>query len=99
MICQRMNVDMATKHGEKDFGEFLTDIVEHGGIAMGIGIGSQLKIFDVMVNLGPKTSTEIATAGNWKPRLVITEYMGLCIQLWCPDVLWCPKGFWKKLTE
>ena len=68
---------MASKQAEENFGEFLDNVAVHAGIAKGIGIGSQLKIFDVMVTLGPKPYTEIANAGNWKPRFVMTDYLFL----------------------
>ena len=59
---------MANK--DEDFGQFLDMVTINGALALGIGLGSKLKIFDVMARIGPKTYSEIAEAGKWKPRLV-----------------------------
>ena len=53
---------------KEDFGHFMDDILLNGALCMGLGLGAKLKIFDVMAGLGPKTYTDIAEAGKWKPR-------------------------------
>jgi 2-polyprenyl-3-methyl-5-hydroxy-6-metoxy-1,4-benzoquinol methylase len=57
------------------FGEKLTSVLNHAGIALMISIGHRTKLFDVMANLGPSTSDEIATASGLSERYV-REWLG-----------------------
>lgn len=57
---------------EADFATRCTEIVEHGFLCMAINIGHKLGLFDLMGTLAsetnPKTSEQIAEAGQFKER-------------------------------
>lgn len=69
---------MATTMDQKKFdgfGEKLTNILNHAGIALMISIGHRTKLFDVMAHLGPATSEDIAHATELSERYV-REWLG-----------------------
>jgi len=57
------------------FGETLTSILNHAGLALMISVGHRTKLFDVMAKLGHSTSGEIATATGLSERYV-REWLG-----------------------
>ena len=60
---------MAYSEDGKSFAAYIGQITKGALVAHGIGIGANLKIFDVIASLGkPATSPEIANAGGFKER-------------------------------
>jgi SAM-dependent methyltransferase len=62
---------------QADFSERLTDILNHGALNLGLALGYQLKIFDVMADLDrPVTGRELAQAARLHQRYV-EEWLGI----------------------
>jgi ubiquinone/menaquinone biosynthesis C-methylase UbiE len=66
-----------TQDRQADFSQRLTDILNHGALNLGLALGYQLKIFDVMADLDcPLTSRELALAAGLHERY-IREWLGI----------------------
>ena len=62
---------------QADFSRRLTDILNHGALNLGLALGYQLKIFDVMADLDrPVTGRELARAAGLHQRYV-EEWLGI----------------------
>ncbi|MEX1300045.1 MAG: methyltransferase domain-containing protein [Desulfotignum sp.] len=66
-----------TQDRQADFSRRLTDILNHGALNLGLALGYQLKIFDVMAELDrPVTGRELARAAKLHRRYV-EEWLGI----------------------
>lgn len=73
-----MSNDQINKARSEQFAERLLTILNHGALNLMISIGYRTQLFDVMKDLKPSTSEEIASAANLNERYV-REWLGAMV--------------------
>jgi hypothetical protein len=75
---KNMTVNEIDHEKAETFAEKMIDMLNNGALALMSSIGHRTKLFDVMSDLPPSTSEQIATAANLNERYV-REWLGAMV--------------------
>ena len=73
-----MTVQTFNESKAEAFADRMLDILNHSAIALMISIGHRTKLFDILAELPPSTTQEIADAANLNERYV-REWLGAMV--------------------